>query len=146
MLDGSIQLIAPDVPIRDVPIPLEQKRRTLKTPLSYISAVQSERSKINQSNRAKMTQPNHVAPRIDQLARAKSLPQIATSPKRQSETPDFDQSERRMRKSSSTSSGYGSRASSVLSVDMEEERAKIVQDLLDREIRKFLTFMVFRIF
>lgn len=85
MLDGSIQLIAPDVPIRDAPIPIEQVRRTLHEPLGYIKSFQ---------------------------------PRPTTT--------------------SHSSSGYVSRASSVASSlgEVDEERKRAVQEVLDREIRK----------
>ena len=86
MLDGSIQLIAPDVPIRDSPISIEQVRATLHEPVRFIKSFQPRQTTTSYS-----------------------------------------------------SSGYVSRANSLASSlgEADEERKRAVQEVLDREIRKF---------
>ena len=85
MLDGSIQLIAADVPIREAPVPIETVRRTLVQPISFINQVKHRR-------------------------------------------PTF----------STSDSGYASRANSVHSDCFDEERNRALQEVLERELRKFL--------
>ena len=90
MLDGSIQLIAADVPIRETPVPIQTVRRTLIQPISFINQVKFRR-------------------------------------------PTF----------STSDSGYASRANSIQSDCFDEERNRALQEVLERELRKFyFTFFV----
>ena len=84
MLDGSIQLIAADVPIRETPVPIQTVRRTLIQPISFINQVKFRR-------------------------------------------PTF----------STSDSGYASRANSIQSDCFDEERNRALQEVLERELRKF---------